>query len=499
MKEKQNISAGAEKVENLARKGELQGSAAKGALTEKEAKERERAERRVQEAIARRERGGREERKEERERAPGFGGWLAAVVSLSVAVLALGAIVTVGYFDLTASKNAMTDSYRAAVYEFSEHVEGMSADLSKVRVADGRELQLLLTDVLVHGELAERSLEGMPCDGENAAALSAFFNRCSGFSRRMLRKLAAGGSLTEEEERAADYLYETCERLRERTPALIEGAENCVADELLAAGGAFDGQFAALRESVGELPAGLSGVFGGAAPAPAEGEDIGERAAAERAQAYFAEYEPENMRVTGKTEGRLPCYAVEFEASGVQYAAQIAADGRLAFFDCPGGGTARNYGGEDAVRIARRFLERCGYEGLCCVWVSESGAEACVEFAAEQGGAVLYADRILVKVCEDRGCVTGAEARAYLENHRAREIGEAHLSAESVERAAAARMDEVTIVRPALLPSCGEEVLCWEVRGSAGGREYIAFVNAENGSEEAVYVVVGTGRGQKVI
>lgn len=498
MKEKQNISAGAEKVEALARKGDMQGGAAKGALSAKEAKERERAERRVQEAVARREREQREEREGRRERTPGFGGWLAAVVSLSVAVLALGAIVTVGYFDLTASKNAMTDGYRVAVYEFSEHVEGMSIDLAKARIADAREMQLLLTDVLVHGELAERSLESMPCEGEDAAALSAFFNRCGAFSRRMLRKLAAGGSLTEEEESAVAYLYEACERLRERTPALIEGAERCVADELLAAGGAFNGQFSSLREGLGEPPASLAGVFGEAPSAPALGEDIGERAALERAQAYFAAYEPENMRVTGKTEGALPCYAVEFEVSGAQYAAQIAADGRLAFFDCPGGGTACNYSGEEAVRIARRFLGGCGYEGLRCVWVSESGAEACVEFAAEQEGTVLYADRILVKVCRDRGCVTGAEARAYLENHRERSVGEARLSAESVERAAAARMDEVTLVRPALLPSGGAEVLCWEVRGSAGGREYIAFVNAQDGSEEAVYVVVGTGRGQKV-
>ena len=84
---------------------------------EKAAKERVRMEEREAERLAalekRRqkeaERQARHDRREEKkqnrhDRAPGFGGWLAAVISLGVAVLALGAIVTVGYFDLTEAK-----------------------------------------------------------------------------------------------------------------------------------------------------------------------------------------------------------------------------------------------------------------------------------------------------------------------------------------------------------------------------------------------------------
>ena len=162
---KREISAGAEKVENIARRGSLQGEAANNGASGAE-QEREAAERRVQAALdkerekkekaERKERRRREraEGKESKNRTPGFGGWLAAVVSLSVAVLALGAIVTVGYFDLADSKTSLTESYRVAVYEFSENVESMSTGLSKARIADGAEMQRLLADVLVHSELA---------------------------------------------------------------------------------------------------------------------------------------------------------------------------------------------------------------------------------------------------------------------------------------------------------------------------------------------------------
>lgn len=517
MKEKENISAGAEKVEKIARaKKPLQSEAANGtsSLTEKEYRERERAERRVQEAIARREEKERaaqvrqdkkdhkkeKKQKQKKEHAPGFGGWLAAVVSLSVAVLALGAIVTVGYFDLSASKASITEGYRVSVYEFSEHVESMSTDLAKARVSSGSEMQKLLTDVLVRCELAEQSLEGLPCEGHDAEALSAFFNRSANYSRRLLRKLAAGGELTAQEEQAVEYMYETAERIREKTPALIEGAERCIADELFAAGGAFGSSFASLSESVGEVPAELADLFGGARAPEAEGSEIGEEEAASRAQEYFSAYESENLRVSGKAEGNFPCYNIEFEAKGTQYYAQISArGGMLAYFESNAPGATCNYGGEDAVRIAERFLGECGYEGLRCVWLSESGAEACAEFAAEQDGVILYADRIIVKVCEDKGAVTGLEARDYLQNHRRRTVGSAGLSAEKVERNAARRMDEVETVRLALIPQSGEEMLCWEIRGSFGGRRYIAFVDASSGETAEVYVVVGTGRGEKVI
>lgn len=149
-------------------------------------------------------------------------------------------------------------------------------------------------------------------------------------------------------------------------------------------------------------------------------------------------------------------------------------------------GLPGNYGGEDAVRIAERFLGECGYEGLRCVWLSESGAEACAEFAAEPGRGDPVCGPHYRQGLRGKGAVTGLEARDYLQNHRRRTVGSAGLSAEKVERNAARRMDEVETVRLALIPQSGEEMLCWEIRGSFGGRRYIAFVDASSGETAEV-------------
>ena len=91
----------------------------------------------------------------------------------------------------------------------------------------------------------------------------------------------------------------------------------------------------------------------------------------------------------------------------------------------------------------------------------------------------------MVKVCRGRCEVTGLDARLYLRNHKERTFAEPSLSEEKVEANAARRM-ELIGVRKALIPEQGEELLCWEVRGTSGGRLYYAYVDAFTG--EAVEI-----------
>ena len=200
--DKKELSAGAEKVERLTSRGGADASAAERereradarieAAKEKREQTMKRAEHAAEKKHARRERAAAQEEErrhrraaraerrvqkheQEQKRAPGFGGWLAAVISLGVAVLALGAIVTVGYFDLTEAKAGLYNGYQRSVYELAELVENMDANLAKARVASGNyETQKVLTDILVESELAESCLQSFPIDGHDTENLTAF-------------------------------------------------------------------------------------------------------------------------------------------------------------------------------------------------------------------------------------------------------------------------------------------------------------------------------------
>ena len=559
MKENKDLSSGAEKVEKIARRrGESQGDAANGGVQASEDRRREaaaesaaarenaRAEKRIADAQRKQEikearaeaklekqhakelraaeaeeerlhrraeraqrRVEREESKKDGRRTPGFGGWLAAVVSLSVAVLALGAIVTVGYFDLSNTKAELSGGYQSSVYEFSELVENMDANLAKARVAEGNyEMQKLLTDVLVQSELAEKCIESFPIGGTETESLTAFINRVGDYSKTLLHKLAHGGTLTDEEREVIEYMYRTAEKLRTAMPELIESARLGSIEELFSEEGDFFKNFGALNETTVEVPKSIEdGPFSQGAVRReskmlAKESKIGEEEAMERANELFAQYKPANMRPAGRTENKgFALYNFEFEdENGKNYFAQITENGgHLALFDSFEPCKDHNFDVRSCIRIAQKFLQKCGYDGLKPVWASEAGTECTINFAYEQGGVIVYPDMIKVKVCEEKGAVTGLEAHSYLVNHTEREIGSARVSMEKVEANAARRMEELHGVRKALIEVDGQEVLTYEIVGEHGGRAYYCYVNAKTGETAEILVVVGTDRGRAIL
>ena len=511
-------SAGADKVEAIARRHSQDGAALArraeeeraaaaarvSAAQEKQREEADRAAHAAEEEAARRMHAAeRKERRAERRqqrretRTPGFGGLLAAVVSLAGAVLALGAILTVGYFDLDEARGELTDGYRRAAYELAERVEALDTGLAKARVAEGATLQRALTEVLVQCELAERDLESVPVDGVDTAPLAAFFSRTADKSRSMLHKLAAGQELTQSEEAEVEQMYSRVEELREGMQALTEGAAGS-GPEVFGAESRFMEGFASLSRiaAEGERPSrsakpgsqtadarrteGEQRAAEGGQPSSAESEGsllasaeaLSERQAAERAQSLFSAYGCKDLRIAGKAQRQgVACFTVEFcDGEGRPYTALLTErGGYLAFFDGHEDCSRLRFDRDACVASAQKFLENCGYTG----------------FVPEEEGVLLYTDRVMVKVCRGRGEVTGLDARLYLRNHKERTFAEPSLSEEKVEANAARRM-ELIGVRKALIPEQGEELLCWEVRGTSGGRLYYAYVDAFTG--EAVEI-----------
>lgn len=477
--------------------------------SERAAREAAEEEERLHRRAARAERKAEQREQRGDKRAPGFGGWLTAVVSLSVAVLALGAVVTVGYFDLMNTRTELSGGYQSSVYEFSELVENLDANLAKVRIADGNyEMQKLLTDVLVQSELAEKCIEAFPVAGQETENLTAFFNRTGDYSKSLLHKLAHGGSLTAEEKEVIEYMYSTTEKIRAAMPELIESARLGSIEELFSEESDFLKNFGTLREPTVEVPKSIEdGPFSQGAKKReskmlASEKALSEAQATERAKELFEGYKPANMRLAGKTESKsFAMYNFEFEdGKGKNYFAQITErGGHLALLDSFEACRNHNYDADACIRIAEKFLKKCGYDGLKPVWSSEAGTECTINFAYEQSGTIVYPDMIKVKVCEEKGAVTGLEAHSYLANHTERNIGSATVSASRVKANAEARMDEVQGVRKALIEVDGNEILTYEIAGEFGGRTYYAYIDAKTGDTAEIFVVTGTDRGKAIM
>lgn len=436
----------------------------------------------------------RQHRRETR-RTPGFGGWLAAVISLGAACLVLAAIVTFGSFRLTRTNAVLGTGYRSTVYELTSIVDEIDEDLSKARVsASGEEQSRVLTDLLVQARLAENSLEKLPLSVEQDRNLTTFLNRTARQTERMLETIREKGQLSAEDEEQLALLYAKHHEMRAELDGLLATiSEKDWKD-------AFDDEKGKLRDGLKKLENFASDDKFPSPHAAERGggeESLTSAAAQELCNAYFDEYDFQKTEYTGETFSRgLRAYNFFLtDKDGMSAFAQVTDSGKLLCFEYYAPCKGARFDGEQSLAIARAYLDKLGYDQTSAVFASETGAEIDFTFVYEQNGVLYYPDLLKVKVCKERGIVSGFDASEYLKHHRGRDATNAKISLEEAENC----LHEGLFVRHSALvviPCRGKEVLAYEFVCEYEEETYFIYVDAKTGKETEIYVVEVSAQGK---
>lgn len=447
----------------------------------------------------------RAEKRSQKKRAPGIGGWIAAVVSLGAACLALATVVTAGSFRMNEMAMRAENAYRSTLYELVAVTETMDDNLAKLRVSAGAgEQRMLLTEILVETSLMESALEKIPVDAATSTDISAFVNRTNHFARRMLAKLAAGDPLSEREKAAAAQLYEINAALAHE---LNDLAVNTPADELRAF---FEGEAGNVqsrfrewgssaqekREEISDAPfAGEGNVEeNGVEKAP----EVSVKDAEQKVRAFFEGYHVADVRMTGETAARdMQCYNFEItDENGAEIFAQVTKNGgNVAFFDTYEQCSVKNFDLASCDAVAREFLAARGFEDLTATWFSDTGMVACITYVAQTDGVRRYPDMVQVRVCEEKGRVVGMDARGYLLNHGNGDRETQPAITEGEARAKLSPELEVAASNLAVVPAMGRETLCYEFVCNYGEEQYIIYLDAKTGDEVRIFRVRESARG----
>lgn len=439
-------------------------------------------------------------------RTPGFGGWLAAVISLGTASLIMGAIITVGAVNMRGTSDIMGATYRSNLYEITELSENLNTNLNKLRVATGSEEQRkLLTDVLVQSELMEGALERFPVDMATTNNITSFVNRTAAYARRGLDTVAQGGTLDQSEKESLAYMYKTnagilreLQGLRDNMTdndwtnlmkgkmdgAAQQGVQNLNNNVIQTPSSIQDGPFSENKEKV--TAKGIAGM-----------EEITSSKAEALAREYFADYSIDTVESKGEVSAsELTCFNITLkDTRGREIYAQISkAGGKLIMFNSYEDCQAKNFSQEECVATAQEFLTSLGIENMKPVWLQENGTTANVNFVYEQDGVLCYSDMIIVKVCETKGKAIGMEALPYYLNHGERTMPTASVS--EAEAAKALGNVKPATARLALIPYNGEELLTYEFSGTYEESEYFVYVDAKTGEEVQSFTVIDTAQGR---
>ena len=455
------------------------------------------------------EREARKQNRTHRSSQKGYGGWIAAVVTLGVLTLALGTTVTVGAIDMMNTKNGVMAGHRATTYELVGIMEHVDDDLDRARVsASSAQQQRILTDLLVQARIAELDLEKMPITADKDANFTAFINRMGNECERMLSKLRMGESLNKKDEKVLQDLYETNHKIRMaldeyamqmcdkdimqyvkngegKIAEVMDGLENVTMPENRNVKPQNDNSNGAGTRSNGQSEEKSGGFEAKIEPSKAE----------ELALVYFADYPVKEYRCVGESmrKGKLAYNVQGFDDDGTMLFAEVdAMSGELITFNYYKECNEDNFDLKNARRIAEEFLEKLGYENLEAVRVSENGTDGDFTFVYEEDGVVYYPDTVKVKVCRTRGMVTGMDATEFLRNHRKRQKPVANISLDKAEAKLHDSL-EVENARAAVVKTARGEKLAYEFYCSYEEEKYLVYIDAQTGEEISIMNIKNLG------
>jgi len=448
-------------------------------------------------------------RENEKRHAPGFGGWLAAVISLGVTTLALGTMLTFGWLNMNGMQAESAAFHTESLYELNSIVDNLDTNLSKARVSNSKNEQVrLLSEIAVESEMAEVVLERLPIDTQLTQNMTSFVNKMGDSAQSMLYSVASGKRFTDSQVATIEHMYKTNKELKQ---IINDLCANCTEKDMLAAmNGKTDSlvysSFDTIQNNPVETPKEIhDGPFAEniekVTAKNLEGlTEITASRAEELAREYFKDYKLTDVKCTGETVAeQLVCYNLTFTTNDGDMSAQLSKKGgKVIEFNSYKACADKNFSVERCIDIAEDFLDALGYDDMKAVWTSENGTTCNLNFAYEEDDVIFYSDIIKVKVCEERGIVTGMEGLSYVLNHIEREPSAPSISKIEAKSKLHGGLD-IETSRLCVIPVDGEEVLCYEFFGSFDGNDYYVYVDAKTGEEREVFTVIGTAQGRALL
>lgn len=414
-------------------------------------------------------------------------------------------------------KRQVVNSYSHAFTEFENALAEMDMSLQKVQYASSPEMICAIcTEIHGKAAAAQMALGELPfTDGEYENTFG-FISRVADYSFALARKAGVGETLDEEERGNVAKLSETATQLSANITGLLGSVNNGILTlsdlSYLSRGAAYSGEkvtegllegsFKQMEEDFPEIPALIyDGPFsehiGDMKPRLLEGKNEVTDRDASGIAAEFVGIPRTTAKLDGERAGNLPVYLFSANHDGGVVSFEISKQGGY-MVDMHNSRQimGESVSAEEAVDIAKKFLVAKSMRNMTESYYVKQGQTVTVNFAYTSNDIICYPDLVKITVALDNGSVVGFEAQGYIMNHTSRDIPAASVSQEDAQ---AALSPQLTVLshQLAIIPTDGKhEKFCHEfVCENADGQKYIVYINAENGREEKILVLLESDSG----
>ena len=437
---------------------------------------------------------------------------------LTLVVVLISIIVILGLFTYKKQREyrqASENAYNMAFFELVDYVDSVEVYLAKALVSNTPEHGAeTLTYVWREANLAQSYLARLPISSSELENTAKFLNQVSDYSYSLSRKNINNQELTQEELDNLTKLHQYSTELKNTLNQLSEDLNSGRISwgELTKKGSPVFAQevsniskdsFSNLEENFHEY-AGLiyDGAFSEHMTNPERkgltGEEIDEETAKQKALEFIGAENVKEINSNGITQNaNIQSYDFSVvKNDGVNVWISISQKGgHVVFSNSTRDVTAEIISQENANEIGKKFLDSRGIYNMKPTYYLKQNGIVTINYAYEQDGVTVYSDLVKLKVALDNGEILGMEASGYLNSHEYRNFATPKVSKEKAREKINKNL-EIQSEGLAMIPTeYQSEILCWEFKGVVDDRQFLVYINVENGKEEDVLVILDTPNG----
>ena len=433
------------------------------------------------------------------------GHMLSVICVLLIIVAILGVIL---YQKQKEYRQASENSYNMAFFELVDYVQNVENYLAKSLISSTPEHGAeTLTHLWRESNLAQSYLSRLPIESQELSNTEKFLNQVSDYSYSLSRKNIYNEKLTDDDfdnlKELHTYSVELENTLNQLSEDLNSGRFSW--GELTEKGTvAFAQQVDNILEENFHEYSGL--IYDGAysehltsnEPKALTGDDVDENKAKEIAEKFIGKDNIKEISSLGFYENAtIPVYdfSVNNNNDETINISISKKGGHVVNMNANRDISAEIISDEEVKNKAKEFLDSRGFINMQETYYLKQEGIVTINYAYKQDNVIMYPDLIKVKVALDNGEILGVETTGYLNNHMVRNINDIKITE---ERARENLNDDLEIISSglAVIPTEWKtEILCYEFKGKVEDKEFLVYINAENGREEDILIITNTPNG----
>ncbi|HIY33910.1 MAG TPA: germination protein YpeB [Candidatus Eubacterium faecigallinarum] len=423
--------------------------------------------------------------------------------SYSIAIVAVLAGFAIVNMNMAANYKAqLENNYQQSLNELSETMDSIETNLTKSIYSNSdKMLYEISSDLYSECTKAKDALSRLPVGQMNLSSTYKFISQASDYATYIAQKTASGETVSQEEHNNLSTLLNYATQLNDSISSMVSVCNNGglitasnVKNENNVTVNSLTNDMTTAESAFKDYPTLLyDGPFADAvlnreSQMLKDAEAYSKDDAADIA-AYAMGCSYDQVSFQSEEDGNVPCYVFSY---GQKTVGITKNGGYVAYMLYGGKITKSTITEENAVNIAKDYLEKLGYENMTETYYMTDNNVCVINFAYSVSGVIYYSDLIKVGVSMNNGEVVSIEAKGFLVNHRDRAKFSADKTQEELQKNISPYLTVMNVKKCVIPKDNGTEANCYEFHCESNetNEEVLIYVNTDTGAEENILLLL---------